>query len=169
MARERVLVFNSLSKRSAMTTYRIGWVAGDPDLVALFRKVKTNIDSGTPTFIQDGAVAALADETHVRAFRAEYRRKRDLLCDALVAAGLPDCRPPATIYVWQRAPAGMSAVEFATALLQPEIGIVTTPGPWIADPTADGSNPGEEYVRFALVPAIEATERAAELIRRSRW
>ena len=73
VARERVLVFNSLSKRSAMTTYRIGWVAGDPDLVALFRKVKTNIDSGTPTFIQDGAVAALADETHVRAFRAEYR------------------------------------------------------------------------------------------------
>ena len=169
LAKRRVLVFNSLSKRSAMTTYRVGWVAGDPDLVALFRKVKTNVDSGTPTFVQDGAVAALSDEGHVRAFRAEYRRKRDLLCDALVAAGLPDCRPPATIYVWQRVPESMSAVEFATALLQPEIGIVTTPGPWIADPTADGTNPGEGYVRFALVPSLAATRRAAELLRRARF
>ena len=169
VSKERVLAFNSLSKRSAMTTYRIGWVAGDPDLVALFRQVKTNVDSGTPTFIQDGAVAALGDESHVRAFRDQYRRKRDLLCAALAAAGLPDCRPAATLYVWQRVPAHLSSVQFATALLHPEIGIVTTPGPWIAETNAGEPNPGEGYVRFALVPSEADTQRAAELLRQARF
>ena len=73
MAREGVVAFQSLSKRSAMTCYRIGWVAGDPEVIAIFKKVKTNVDSGTATFIQDGAVAALGDEEHVRLFREEYR------------------------------------------------------------------------------------------------
>jgi LL-diaminopimelate aminotransferase len=169
VSKQRVLAFNSLSKRSAMTCYRVGWVAGDPDLVDLFRQVKTNLDSGTPTFIQDGAVAALNDETHVRAFREEYRHKRDLLCAALVESGLPDCRPDATLYVWQRVPEHLSAVEFATVLLQPEIGIVTTPGSWIAETNPGQPNPGEDYVRFALVPSVADTERAAELLRRARF
>ena len=169
VGKERVLAFNSLSKRSAMTTYRIGWVAGDPDLVALFRQVKTNIDSGTPTFIQDGAVAALGDESHVRGFREQYRRKRDLLCAALVEAGLPDCRPAASLYVWQRVPEHLSSVQFATALLHPEIGIVTTPGAWISDANPGESNPGEGYVRFALVPSVAQTKRAAELLHKATF
>jgi LL-diaminopimelate aminotransferase len=162
VAKEGVLVFQSLSKRSAMTGYRIGWVMGDPELVAIFRKTKTNIDSGTPTFLQDAAVAALGEEEHVEGFRREYRAKRDLLCAALVKAGLPDCTPPSTLYVWQRVPKGMSSVQFATFLLDEKLAIVTTPGSWIAEPTADGLNPGEGYVRFALVPSIEDTRLAAE-------
>ena len=169
VSKQRVLVFNSLSKRSAMTTYRIGWVAGDPELVALFRQIKTNVDSGTPTFIQDGAVAALGDESHVRAFREQYLQKRDLLCAALREAGLPDCRPAATLYVWQRVPAHLSSVQFATALLHPEIGIVTTPGPWIAEANPGEPNPGEGYVRFALVPSVADTRRAAELLRHASF
>jgi LL-diaminopimelate aminotransferase len=162
--REGVLVFNSLSKRSAMTCYRIGWVMGDQDLVAVFRKVKTNIDSGTPTFIQDASVVALADEEHVEVFREEYRQKRDILCAALSAAGLENCRPEATLYVWQKVPEGMSSLDFATRLLDEEIAIVTTPGNWMAEPTADGENPGDGYVRFALVPSIQDTRLAAERI-----
>ena len=162
VAKEGVLVFQSLSKRSAMTGYRIGWVMGDPELVAIFRKTKTNIDSGTPTFLQDAAVAALGEEEHVEGFRWEYRAKRDLLCPALVKAGLPDCTPASTLYVWQRVPKGMSSVQFATFLLDEKLAIVTTPGSWIAEPTADGKNPGEGYVRFALVPSIEDTRLAAE-------
>jgi len=162
--KEGVLVFNSLSKRSAMTGYRIGWVMGDEDLVAVFRKVKTNIDSGTPTFIQDAGVAALADEGHVEAFREEYRQKRDILCSALAAAGLEDCTPATTLYVWQRVPEGMSSLDFATRLLAEKIAIVTTPGNWIAEPAAGGENAGEGYVRFALVPSIQDTRLAAERI-----
>ena len=162
--REGVLVFNSLSKRSAMTGYRIGWVMGDRDLVAIFRKVKTNIDSGTPTFIQDASVAALSDEAHVEAFREEYRQKRDILCSALVSAGLEDCTPQATLYVWQKVPKGLSSLDFATLLLDEKIAVVTTPGSWIAEPTAEGENPGEGYVRFALVPSVQDTRLAAERI-----
>jgi len=157
---DNVVSVFSLSKRSAMTGYRVGWVAGDPEVIGTFRKVKTNIDSGTPTFIQDAAIAALGDETHVEGFRRAYREKRDLLVKAFTDLGLPDCTPPATLYIWQRVPGGMSAVTFAKRLLAPEIGIVVTPGPWISS-DADGGNPGEGYVRLALVPSREDCEEAA--------
>jgi LL-diaminopimelate aminotransferase len=165
---EGVVSFFSLSKRSYMTGWRVGWVAGDAAAVALFRKVKTNIDSGTPTFIQDAAVAALGDEAHVEAMRREVRARRDVLCAALRGIGLEDCTPAATLYVWQRGPEGMTSAEFAKRLLDPEVALVTTPGAWIGDPLPDGTNPGEGYVRFALVPSLEDTKRAAERLKRLR-
>ncbi len=169
VARDGVVVFQSLSKRSAMTGARVGWVAGDERIVQTFKKVKTNIDSGTPNFVQEGAIAALSDEEHVRASRAQYARKRQLLADALVASGLTDCRPAATIYLWQRVPEGYLGVDFATRLLDPEIAVVTTPGAWISNTTDSGLNPGEKFVRFALVPSVEDTEMVAERIRRAKW
>ncbi len=169
VTKEGVLAVFSLSKRSAMTCYRVGWVAGDSRAVDIFKKVKTNIDSGTATFIQDGAVAALSDEKHVDAFREEYRTKRDILAAGLKKAGLPDCTPEGTIYLWQRVPKGMTSVEFATRLLAPEVAIVTTPGSWISSPTADGQNPGEGYVRFAFVPTIEETKKAADRLAKMKF
>jgi LL-diaminopimelate aminotransferase len=160
---EGVIAFYSLSKRSAMTGYRVGWVAGDRRVVDAFKKVKTNIDSGTPTFIQDAAVAALADEKHVRAFNAEYKLKRDILVKALVGAGLEDCAPEATLYIWQKVPAGFTDVSFATRLVGEDIAVVTTPGSWITTPVR-GRNPGAEYVRFALVPSVADTRAAASRI-----
>jgi LL-diaminopimelate aminotransferase len=162
--KERCLAFFSMSKRSAMTGWRVGWVAGDPALVALFRKVKTNVDSGTPTFVQDAAVAALEDEAHVAGFRESYRHKRDVLVRGLVAAGLEDPTPDATLYVWQRAPRGMSGVDLAARLLDPRVAVVATPGEWLSDPVAGGENPGAGHVRFALVPSEEDVARAAERI-----
>ncbi len=167
--RDGVVVFQSLSKRSAMTGWRCGWVAGDERIVDVFKKVKTNIDSGTPNFVQEAAIAALGDEDHVESSRADYHEKRDLLADALVESGLPDCRPDATIYLWQQVPEGYSSVDFATELLDPEIAVVTTPGAWISDETDDGLNPGEGFVRFALVPSIDATRKAAERIAAAEW
>lgn len=164
-ARDGVVVFQSLSKRSAMTGYRVGFVAGDRRIIDVFKKVKTNIDSGTATFIQDAAIAALSDEKHVNAMRQEYRVKRDIMVEALCAAGLTDCSPEATIYIWQKCPKGVSSVDFAKMLLVPDIAVVTTPGAWLGDKMADGSNPGEGYVRFALVPSIEETKKAAGKIR----
>jgi LL-diaminopimelate aminotransferase len=166
--KEGCLAFFSMSKRSAMTGWRVGWVAGDPALVSIFRKVKTNIDSGTPTFIQDAAVEALADEGHVREFREQYRVKRDVLCAGLRRAGLEVEPPASTLYVWQRGPKGMSGVDFAGRLLDPSVAVVTTPGEWLSDPIADGSNPGAGYVRFALVPSLEDTRAAADRIAKLR-
>ncbi len=160
--RDGVVVFNSLSKRSAMTCYRVGWISGDKRIVDAFRKMKTNIDSGTVTFIQDAAIAALGDETHVDEMREEYRKKRDILSDALASIGLPRCLPEGALYIWQKVPEGMTSLEFATRLTAPEVAIVATPGSLIAETVEGDRNPGEGYARFALTPTLEVVERAAE-------
>jgi len=169
VTKEGVIAFFSLSKRSAMTCYRVGWAAGDSRIIDIFKKVKTNIDSGTPTFIQDGAIAALSDESHVEQMREEYRQKRDILVEALTSLGLPDCTPEATIYMWQKGPEGVTSVEFAKKLLAEDVAIVTTPGTWISESTEDDLNPGEGYIRFAFVPSIEETKEAAERLRNLKF
>ncbi|MCD4656271.1 MAG: aminotransferase class I/II-fold pyridoxal phosphate-dependent enzyme [Planctomycetes bacterium] len=157
---ENVLSFFSMSKRSMMTGWRIGWVAGDAEAVSTFKTLKTNIDSGTPNFVQAGAVEALKDEEHVREMREITLKKREILCDAFAQLGLEDCRPQASLYVWQKAPEGLTGKEFTEILLKPEIGIVCTPGAALSQNCDSGSNPGENYVRFALVPTIEEIEEA---------
>ncbi len=164
-AREGVVAFQSLSKRSCMTGYRVGWVAGNRDIIAAFKKLKTNIDSGTPTFIQEAAIAALSDEGHVEWLRALYKEKRDIMVDAFKRAGLSECRPAATLYIWQEVPRNMTSVDFAKVLLDPAIAIVATPGNWISDETAEG-NPGEGFVRLAMVPTVDQCKEAADRIAR---
>ncbi|MCF7836112.1 aminotransferase class I/II-fold pyridoxal phosphate-dependent enzyme [Candidatus Gracilibacteria bacterium] len=164
-ARKNVVEFHSLSKRSRMTGYRVGFVVGDSEIVDAFKKVKTNIDSGTPNFLQAAAIAAFADEKHVTDSIEEYREKRDILISALEAVGLEKAQSEATFYVWQKVPDGMSSEDFAKKLLAPEIAVVATPGSWISDETAEGLNPGEGFVRFALVPTVEQVREAADRIR----
>lgn len=154
----------SMSKRSIMTGWRCGWYAGDERIISIFKKVKTNIDSGTPTFVQDASVVALSDEAHVDKLRTETKQKRDMICDALKSLGLPDCAPAGTLYIWQKGPEGMSGVDFATKLVE-DAHCVVTPGEWLSDELADGSNPGAGFVRFALVPSIAECEDAAKRIR----
>lgn len=165
---EGVIVFQSLSKRSNMTCYRVGWAMGDENVISIFKKVKTNVDSGTATFVQDAAIAALNDTKHVEAMRKLYRKKMDLLIKGLTAAGLEDCTPKATIYVWQKCPDGLNSAEFAKALLNEKIAIVTTPGQWISVEN-NGVNPGSKYVRFALVPKLEDCKKASEKLAKLRF
>jgi LL-diaminopimelate aminotransferase len=161
-----VITFHSLSKRSNMTGYRIGWVAGDPELIDVFKKLKTNIDSGTPDFVQSAAIAALGNEDHVVTQRTLYKQRADVLTEALTKISLEPATPQGAFYLWQKVPQGMTSVEFAQKLLNPSIAIVVTPGAWISDECtkADGTtiNPGEGYVRFALVPSLKQTQAAAE-------
>lgn len=163
VSRDGVIAFYSLSKRSAMTAYRVGFAAGDRRLIEALRTVKTNVDSGVPWFVEDAAAAALDDEEHVDQMREFYRRNRATLCAALARAGLEPCAPEGAIYIWQRVPAGMTSLEFAQRLLQPPLPIVVTPGSWLSETLDDGTtNPGEGYVRLALVPPPDRVERAAE-------
>lgn len=170
VAREGVITFYSLSKRNNMTGYRAGFVAGDADLVADFKRLKTNIDSGTPNFVQDAAIVALADDEH-RSFMCDlYREKAAILMDALRGLGMETEQPKATFYIWQKVPNSISDVDFAKKLLDPEIGIVVTPGSLISDKCQmpDGStvNPGEGFVRFALMPTLEDVKEAAERLKK---
>lgn len=140
--------------------------AGDERIIAALRTVKTNIDSGTPTFIQDAAAVALHDTVHVTKMRAEYAMKRKIMLTALAKAGLPPSQSEATFYLWQKAPAGMTGLELAQKFLK--LGIVVTPGEWISDSTESGVNPGKEYVRIALVPPVGKVQEAVERIG-SNW
>ena len=77
---------------------------------------------------------------------------------------MEDCTPDATLYIWQKTPKGMDSVKFANKLLQKEIAVVVTPGAWISK-EINGLNPGDNFVRFALVPTIEETKEAADRIK----
>jgi LL-diaminopimelate aminotransferase len=159
--KEGVVQIQSLSKRSNMTCYRVGWLAGDENIIKWFKKLKPNIDSGTATFIQDAAIAALNDENHVEEMRKSYALKRDMMIDAFTSLGLENCKPSSTLYIWQRVAKGYTSVEFAKKLLDHEVAVVTTPGPYLSK-EVDGVNPGEGFIRLALVPTIEDTKLAVQ-------
>ena len=131
--KEGLIVFQSLSKRSNMTGWRVGYMAGDADIISIFLKAKENMDSGCATFVQKAAAAALSDEAHVQAMRlSEYDEKRQIMTGALKELGLPDGYADATFYIWQPVPPNMSSVDFATRLLEEDIALVVTPGPALA-------------------------------------
>ncbi len=172
VGRKGIVVFNSLSKRSCMTGYRVGFVVGDPEIISIFKKVKSNIDSGTPNFIQAAAITALQDETHVTEACERYATKLDIITKALAALGLDPATPEGTFYIWQKVPQGYDSVSFAKLFLAPEIGIVVTPGEWISDECeykGQKINPGKNYIRFALVPTIEECNLAAEKISKIKY
>lgn len=163
LGREGIIAFYSLSKRNNMTGYRVGFVAGDEGVVNVYKLLKTNIDSGTPNIIQEAAIKALEDDMHVGQMRELYKEKAKILINGLRAIGLEAEMPKATFYIWQKVPAGMTDVEFAKKLLDPEIGIVVTPGSLISDEcdyNGQKINPGAGYVRFALMPTLEEINEA---------
>ena len=165
VAREGIVAFYSLSKRNNMTGYRTGFVAGDSKIIDIYKRLKTNIDSGTPNVLQEAAIYALEDVEHVEKMRNLYQEKGAILLKALEEIGLEVVKPKATFYIWQKVPSGMSDVEFAKKLLDPEIAIVVTPGSLISDECEGGINPGSGYVRFALMPTMEEMHEAAEKLK----
>jgi aspartate/methionine/tyrosine aminotransferase len=151
--RRRVVVFQTLSKRSSMTGYRSGFVCAEPELIAALRSFRPNTGTAPQEFVQRASVAAWSDEAHVEEMRTRYARKRELLAPLLELA--PESSE-ATFYLWFRVPAGESSEMFATRLL--EHGVVVAPGSYFGPS-------GEGYARLALVPSLEACERAAEILR----
>jgi len=158
---KNIIVFQSLSKRSNATNLRIGFAVGDEKIIEDYRKLRTQIDSGTCNIIQEAAIAAYEDEKHVENMRKKYDARRSILTSALEKIGLPDPYAEATFYVWQKVPKGMTSVEFSKKLLE-ELFINTTPGAMLSLATYDDKVPGDDYVRFALVPSKEDTKEAAE-------
>ncbi len=151
-------VFNTLSKRSSMTGYRSGFVAGDPELVAALKQFRPNTGTAPQEFVQRASVVAWGDEEHVERARASYAAKRELFLDLFSRVGLRDAGGPATMYFWVATPAGETSEGFATRLL--EHGVVVAPGSFLG-------TSGEGYVRFALVPTIEECRRAVEILERA--
>ncbi len=149
---ENLLVFHSCSKRSSMTGYRSGFVAGDPRLIAALARFRPSVGVATPDFVQAAATAAWSDDAHVKGVVETYRRRRDLFLELFKKKGWRHDGGAATFYLWWRVPEGFAgSEELARRLL--ELDLLVTPGAWL------GAG-GERHVRFALV-ATDADSREA--------
>jgi LL-diaminopimelate aminotransferase len=147
----------SLSKGWNMTGWRVGWVAGNPELVEHYRQLKTNLDSGLFDALQLAAIAALRDARDFPASMSEiYRRRRDLMIEALAEIGLRADPPKATPYIWVRVPEEQTAESFTELVLE-EAAVVVSPGPSFGPS-------GEGYVRISLTVADERLQEAARRI-----
>ena len=157
--RDVAIEFPSLSKTFNMTGWRVGFAAGNPELIAGLGQVKTNVDSGVFQAVQEAAIAALTgDYGVVERLRATYRERRDVLVAGLGKVGLP-CDPPAgTFYVWVPVPRGLTAAALATRCLT-EAGVVVTPGNGFGEA-------GEGYIRLTLCTPVERLREAVERLRR---
>jgi succinyldiaminopimelate transaminase len=147
--RSRFVVFQTLSKRSSMTGYRSGFVAGPPEIVAALKAYRPTVGTAPQEFVQRASVAAWNDERHVEETRARYRAKRDVLIPAISERGWEIVASEATMYLWVDGPDPAELLER---------GIIVSPGEMFGQS-------GQGYVRFALVPTLEECERAAEILR----
>jgi LL-diaminopimelate aminotransferase len=167
VSKENALSINSLSKRSCMTGWRVAWIAGEKKLIKSVKKLKTNIDSGIPYFIQDAAIAALKDEEHVKKQRETYKTKKEILIKAFVEMGLEKSTPEGTFYIWQKLSKEIKGKDLAKKLLEKNYGIVVTPGELLSEKIENNINPGENYIRLALIPSIEECKLAAKKIKKA--
>jgi LL-diaminopimelate aminotransferase len=149
----------SLSKTYNMTGWRSGAVIGNADLVGAYWQLKTNIDSGMFEAIQEASVAALAsDQSSVAQMCEIYRRRRDVLVEALRAIGVEVNSPKGTIYLWARVPEGQTSAAFCERVLE-EAAVVISPG------SAYGPS-GEGFIRMSLTVPDDRLNEAAERIAR---
>ena len=153
--RSHAVVFNTLSKRSSMTGYRSGFVAGPPWVIDALRKYRPTVGTAPQEFVQRASIAAWGDEEHVERARDVYRRKRDVLLPAFEGLGWRAAGKDATMYLWLALPDGEGSEAAAERLL--ERGIVVAPGAYLGEA-------GEGYVRVALVPTVGDCERAAAIL-----
>ncbi|MHB8760834.1 MAG: LL-diaminopimelate aminotransferase [Coriobacteriia bacterium] len=157
-ARDVAIELFSCSKAYNMTGWRVAFACGNTEAIAALGTVKSNVDSGVFTAIQDAAIEALlGPQDDVAAMREVYQHRRDMVLDALDAIGLSAQRSQGTIYVWARIPDGYTSAEYATLVLD-KAGVIVPPG------SAYGPD-GEGYIRISLATPdhrlAEALERMA--------
>lgn len=151
-AREVGIVFDSLSKTYNMTGWRIGYAAGNAEIIEALVKVKTNVDSGASQIIQEAAIAALqGPQGCIKENIKIYQERRDIFVEGLRKLGLGCSKPKATFYVWLEVPNGNS-LAFANMLLE-KASIVCTPGVGFGEY-------GKGFVRFALTQPVERIKEA---------
>lgn len=150
---DRVLTFMSLSKRSGLTGYRSGLIAGDQRIVSSLLQARANFGVGSPDFVQAGAVVAWNDDMHVAERRKIFSHRIKLATPYLQNLGLIDEIPEAAFYLWCRIPKAFGDDDVGFILKLAEFGIITSPSSWLSEGF-------KGYFRMALVPDDEATKEA---------
>jgi aspartate/methionine/tyrosine aminotransferase len=155
---KNVVAFQSLSKRSNLPGMRVGFAAGDKKFLAAFHELRNVAAPQVPVPLQQVAVAAYGDETHVEENRKLYRIKFDL-ADQILAGRYGYKRPAGGFCVWLDV-SQHGGDEAAAVKLYRDAGVRVIPGSYLARPQADGFNPGAGYIRLALVSDSESTAEA---------
>jgi aspartate/methionine/tyrosine aminotransferase len=155
---ESVVVFHSLSKRSNLPGMRIGFAAGDRRFLARYLELRNVAAPQVPTPAQYVAIAAYQDETHVRENRKLYAEKFDL-ADRIIGNRYGYERPAGGFFLWLDV-SKQGGSEIATKRLWAEAGVRVVPGRYLAREQADGSNPGADYIRVAMVQDKTVTAEA---------
>jgi len=161
-AMEVAIEFHSCSKTFNMTGDRIGFAVGNSELIEGLVKVKSQIDSGPPVYIQKVAAKALQSYVdgeppeYLKWVNRVYAERRDTLLKGLRAVGLEARKPLATFYVWAKC--GGSSIEFASRLI--DAGVIVAPG-------IGFGKYGEGYIRFSITQPKERIEEACERIKRA--
>jgi N-succinyldiaminopimelate aminotransferase len=153
-----VAIFHSLSKRSSLPGLRIGFAAGDKSFMRTYLELRNVAAPMVPTPMQHVAIAAYNDERHVEENRRLYREKFDL-ADQIVGDRYGYRRPAGGFFLWLDVSA-QGGSEAATLRLWHEAGLRVVPGRYLAREQADGSNPGADYIRVAMVHSNEITAEA---------
>jgi len=153
-----VVVFQSLSKRSNLPGMRVGFAAGDRKFLNAFHELRNVAAPQVPMPLQQVAVAAYGDETHVEENRKLYRIKFDL-ADQILAGRYGYERPAGGFCVWLDVSAH-GGDEATTVKLYRDAGVRVIPGSYLARQQSDGFNPGAGYIRLALVSDSESTAEA---------
>lgn len=156
----RCVVFHSLSKRSNLPGLRSGFVGGDAKILEKFLLYRTYHGCAMPVPTQLASIAAWQDENHVIENRNAYRRKFDAVLEILEGV-LPVTKPDASFYLWPAT--SMNGEDFAQQLFAQQK-VTVLPGSFLAR-TVDGINPGENYVRMALVAPLAECVEAAQRIK----
>ncbi len=161
-AKDVAVEFVSLSKSHSMAGWRLGFAAGNAEVIAGLQRLKSYLDYGVFQPIQIAAIIALNDCDEVPPQVASvYQRRRDVLCEGLARAGWPVEKPKGTMFVWAPIPEAyraLGSLEFSKLLLR-EARVAVSPGIGFGG-SADG------FVRFALVENDERIRQAVRGIRR---
>ena len=157
-----VLVFQSLSKRSNLPGLRVGFVAGDRRFIQKFLDLRNVAAPQVPVPAQEVGAAAYCDEAHVDDNRRLYALKFDL-ADQIIGGRYGYQRPPGGFFLWLDV-ASHGGSEAATVKLWRDGGVRVLPGRYLAREQADGSNPGADYIRVAMVHDQETTADALHRI-----
>ena len=142
-----VVAVHSLSKRSNLAGVRVGFYAGDPDLVHYLSEVRKHAGFMVPGPVQAAATVALADQAHVDEQRERYRARLESFAKVLAAVGAPVALPGGGFYLWARAPDDPSGGDPAWALterLAADGGVLVSPGEFYGPA-------GAGHVRVAMV------------------
>ena len=159
-AMEIAIEYHSFSKSFNMTGWRLGFAAGNKDLVQNLLTVKSNLDSGVPQAIQMMGVEAFEKiEEFTNLNNAIYKKRRDKLANALAEIGLNVVVPKAALYLWCKVPEGFNSASFTELLLE-QCNVVVTPGNGYGEY-------GEGYVRLSLTTPDNLVDEGVKRI--SKW